>query len=254
MLTILDFKDFLVRCSLCALLCFSAPLAFSEELIFTYWLEALEPFAIRNGAKLEGGIVKDIGDELAARMELKPKYIELPTKRVAIMVTEGDAHISCLTNPKWEGNPENYHWSPVLFKGSDNFLIKQDQANKLKSIADLHGKRIGVYRGYVYSEQITALFEQGKAEPIYVGSLSTGIRLIEMGRLDTIIDFGSIIEYEIKKQGLGERFVISSMDADTFDFHCSYSLKIPYDAQALDAHLLNMKKEGFFEQVYDKYR
>ena len=236
------------------MLCFSAPLAFSEELIFTYWLEALEPFAIRADSKLEGGIVKDIGDELAARMNLKPKYIELPTKRVAIMVTEGDAHISCLTNPKWEGKPEDYHWSPVLFKGSDNFLIKQDQANKMKTIADFHGKRIGVYFGYTYSKKISALFEQGKAESVQVDSLSIGIKLIEMGRLDTIIDFGSLIEYEIKKQGLGETFAISSMDADIFDFHCSYSLKIPYDAQVLDAHLLKMKQEGFFEQINDKYR
>ena len=254
MLTILNFKGFLVRCSLCLVIFFSAPPAFSEELIFTYWLEALEPFAIRADFKLEGGIVKDIGDELAARMKLKPKYIELPTKRVAMMVTKGDAHISCLTNPKWEENSNNYHWSPVLFKGSDNFLIKKSQADKMKSITDLHGKRIGVYHGYVYSEQITELFEQGKAEAIKIDSLSLGVKLIELDRLDTIIDFGSIIEYEIKRQGLGDTLTVSSMDADIFDFHCSYSLKMPYDAQAVDAHLLKMKQEGFFEQINNKYR
>jgi len=247
-------KGFLSKFVLCVLFCLSAPIAASQELIFTYWLEALEPFAIRYDHKLTGGMVKDIGDELAARMKLEPKYIELPTKRVAIMVAEGDAHISCLTNPKWEEKPESYHWSPVLFEGSDNFLVRLDQEDSIKTIDDLKGKHVGTYNGYVYSEEITALFNKGEAEPVQIGNLETGFRLVTMGRLDTVIDFGSIIEYEIKKRNLDQQLTIAPVDADVFDFYCSYSLKIPYDAEVLDAHILQMKQEGFFEKVQNKYR
>lgn len=230
------------------------PIAASQELIYTYWLEALEPFAIRFNGQLTGGMVKDIGDELALRMKLTPKYIELPTKRVDIMLKEGNAHISCLTNPKWEQNPDDYHWSPVLFEGSDNFLVRKDQFESIKSIADFEGKRIGTYNGYVYSEQVTQLFEQGKAESVRVGNLTTAMRLVDMERLDTVIDFGSIIEYEIKKQHLERRLTIAGVDADVFDFHCSYSLKIPYDAALLDSHISKMKQEGFFKKMQEKYR
>lgn len=245
---------YLARLPLFFALWLSAPIALSEELIFTYWTEALEPFAIRSNSQLKGGILKDIGDELAKRMKLETKYIELPTKRVAIMVKQGGAHVSCLTNPKWEENSADYHWSPVLFEGSDNFLVKRDEAVTIGAIKDLQGKRVGTYHGYTYSEEIMSLFEQGKAEPVQVGNLSTGIRLVEMGRLDTLIDFGSIIEYEIKKRGLGEKLTIAPVDADVFDFHCSYSLKMPYDALELDGHLLKMKQEGFFEKIQNKYR
>lgn len=248
-------KRFLSSFVLCVILDLSASVALaSEKLIYTYWMEALEPFAIRYNGQLTGGMVKDIGDELASRMELTPIYIELPTKRVALMVTEGDAHISCLTNPKWEEKPADYHWSPVLFEGSDNFLVRKDQIDSIKSIADLEGKRIGTYNGYVYSEQITQLFEDGKAEAVRVGNLATAMRLVDMGRLDTVIDFGSIIEYEIKKQNMQSRLTIASLNADTFDFHCSYSLKSPYDAELLDAHLLKMKQEGFFKTLQQSYR
>lgn len=238
----------------CMVLYLFAPVAAAQELIYTYWLEALEPFAIRYNGQLTGGMVKDIGDELASRMKLTPKYIELPTKRVDIMIKEGNAHISCLTNPKWEQNPDDYHWSPVMFQGSDNFLVRKDQIDSIKSIADFEGKRIGTYNGYVYSDQVTQLFEQDKAESLRVGNLVTAMRLIDRGRLDTVIDFGSIIEYELKKQNMQGRLDIASVDADVFDFHCSYSLKIPYDAALLDAHIVKMKQEGFFKRVQDKYR
>lgn len=247
-------KGFLSNVVLFIAFYLSAPMVASHELIFTYWLEALEPFAIRYNHKLTGGMIKDIGDELAARMKHKPMYIELPTKRVAIMVTEGDAHISCLTNPKWEEKPENYHWSPVLFEGSDNFLVRQDQKDSIKTISDLKGKRIGTYNGYVYSEEIMALFDRGEAESVQIGNLATGVKLVAMGRLDTVIDFGSIIEYEIKTLNLGQQLAIASIDADVFDFHCSYSLKMPYDAEVLDAHILQMKQEGFFDKIQSKYR
>ncbi|WP_250655729.1 substrate-binding periplasmic protein [Alkalimarinus coralli] len=247
-------KRLLAWCSLCVTVIVSAPSAWSEELIFTYWNEALEPFAIRSNNKLVGGMVKDIGDELAERANLKPKYIELPTKRVAIMVTSGEAHVSCLTNPKWEEKPDNYHWSSVLFEGTDNYLIRLEDVNTLNSVADFEGKRIGTYNGYVYNQEIMSLFAEGKAESVPVGSLATGMRLVEMGRLDTVIDFGAIIEYEIKKQGLENKLAIATVDADVFGLHCSYSLKMPYDAEMLDNHLLDMKKEGFFEQLQARYR
>ena len=247
-------KVLLSRLIVWTVFCLLASPVGAQQLIFTYWLEALEPFAIRSEHKLTGGMVKDIGDELAARMKLEAKYIELPTKRVAIMVTEGDAHVSCLTNPKWEENPKNYHWSPVLFQGSDNFLVKQDRVGSIKTISDLKGKRVGTYNGYVYREEIMVLFDKGEADAVQIGNLETGIRLVKMDRLDTVIDFGSILEYEIKKRNLDETLTIAPVDADVFDFHCSYSLKAPFDARVLDAHIEQMKQEGFFDQVQNKYR
>jgi len=128
------------------------PLVNADELIFTYWMNAQEPFVIRSEQRLSGGIVKDIGDELSRRMSLTPKYLELPTKRIYSMIVSGKAHLTCLSNPKWEENPDAFGWSPVLFKGTDNFLVTVKNKSSIQSFDDLRGKRVGTYNGYIYNK------------------------------------------------------------------------------------------------------
>ncbi len=247
-------KGFFLNYALLIVLSLFPPMTLSNELIFTYWTEALKPFAIRSENHLSGGIIKDIGDELSARMQLTPKYIELPTKRISMMVTSGRAHVVCLNNPKWVQHPEIYHWSPALFQGSDNFLIKRSPNDKIKTLADLEGMRVGTYNGYVYNEGIMRLFERKLAQPFQVSDFEHGMKLVVAERIDTLIDFGSIIAYEIKSRGLGDILTMAETPADTFDFYCGYSLQIPYDSNKLDDYLVQMKQEGFFEQMLARYR
>lgn len=247
-------KGFFSNYALLLVLSLFPPMTTANELVFTYWAEALEPLAIRSEGDLSGGIIKDIGDELSARMQLTPKYIELPTKRISMMVNSGRAHVVCLNNPKWVQRPEIYHWSPALFQGTDNFLINRSQDGKIKTLADLEGMRIGTYNGYVYNEAIMRLFEQKQAQPVQVSDFEHGMKLVEAERIDTLIDFGSIIAYEIKSRDLGDILTMAETPADTFDFYCGYSLQIPYDSNKLDEYLAKMKQEGFFERVLARYR
>lgn len=226
----------------------------SPRLIFSYWTDARPPFVFIEDGKLTGGILKEIGDELAANVGLSPHYIETPVKRIEQQLQIGAIHADCITNPIWKDTPDRYHWSPVLFKGADRFLVKKGKEFEINTFADLKGRRVGTYNGYVYHPDIMAMFQKGEAFSEQVAGIELGVRLVNLGRLDTLIDFGTLLEYQIKSLGLKDSLTLANQHADDFDLQCAFSKKLPVRAELLEQHLNQLIQAGFIKEVTSKYR
>lgn len=225
----------------------------SNNLIFSFWSNASAPFAIVQHGQLQGGIIQELAIELGKRAGFRPKFQHVPVKRIEELLRNGGIHVDCVTNPMWKESPEIYTWSPILFNGADRFIVRKNSSLKIDTFDDLRGKSIGVYNGYIYNPQITSMFNSGQAKAVQVIDISHGIQLVELARLDTLIDFGVLLKYEIKSKKLNDQLTLANLHADDYTLHCAYSPHIPMDTDQLNLHLQNMKEEGVIESILRKY-
>lgn len=103
---------------------------------------------IRKG-ELVGGLLKDIGDEIARRLGREPVYLVLPSKRLDAAMAAGEADITCNQRPEWRSTP--LIWTRPLYRDR-GWLIARPGAEPVRRMEDLAGKRVGMVQGYVYSD------------------------------------------------------------------------------------------------------
>ena len=226
----------------------------AEPLRFSYWTEATEPFVFFEDEVLSGGIIKDIGDNLGRALNRDVTYLELPTPRIEPFLQSGKLDIDCVTSPIWKEKPETYHWSPVLFDGADRFLIRVGAENSISNFEDLTGRTLGIYNGYVYNPEIMQLIESGDIATVKVRDLSHAIKLLELKRIDAIIDFGVILKYQLKNKTLSEHLVLAKLPADEFQLHCAYSKKLNIENKILQEAFAKLIESGVLQKLLSQYR
>lgn len=105
-------------------------LADDKTLTFSYWSQAGPPFVFlddKNPNRIERGLVKDLAELISVHLNVSPRFVNIPVKRLESQLVKGDIDLNCITNPIWKKHPEKYHWSPALFNGSDRFLVKSSR-------------------------------------------------------------------------------------------------------------------------------
>lgn len=223
------------------------------EIIFSYWHESGPPFVVEKDNVLTGGIVKDIGDRVAKELNLQPKYILIPTKRVEIRLAEGGIHVACMSNPQWFENGDLYDWSEALFGATDNFIVKAGNENSIMEWDDLDGKRIGVYVNYVYHPNVMKKFAEKKTVPVKVSGFEAALNLLSHNRLDAVIDFGIIARSYLKENNLQDEFKFAQKAADEFELYCAISKKSPHDAEGIRSAIKKIVDRGDIDKVLENY-
>ncbi len=226
----------------------------TESLNFTYWKDATPPFLIEEEGQPVAGIIKDLADGIASKLELDAKLLLLPVARIEPHLKSGMADIDCLTSPIWKETPDAYHWSPKLFSGYDRFLLSPELNESLHTFADLKGLTLGIYQGYVYHPDIMSMIQRGDVKTVKLDGVEHGIKLLNLKRIDALIDFGVLLSYQIDKHQLQDRLVLSDFAADEFDLHCAYSKKIKHDPAVLDQAITQIIKSGEMNKILQAYR
>jgi len=244
---------FLSKPLFCLMLVFS-PLSVSEPLRFSYWPEATPPFVFVDNGAVYSGIIKELGDAIGGALNIPVTFINIPTQRTDSQLEEGLIDLSCITNPIWKKAPEAYHWSPSLFKGADRFLVKKQLQHKIKSFSDLKGLTIGIHKWYVYHETIMGMIESGEVNTIKISGIEQGVQLLSLGRIDALIDFQALLQYQIKALNLGNQFALADKYADQYDLHCAYSKKMPVSRDAVDAVINKLISSGKLDAMLSHYR
>jgi polar amino acid transport system substrate-binding protein len=122
-------------------------MAAPRELVMLAPLNHTMPIAQFNGNELTGGILKDLGDLLAAKMGRTARYVAVPSRRVGMMLAHGEADGLCLVQPHWIDG--DFHWSPELIPTGGVVLARAD-APLISRLDDLRGKKVGTVSGYRY--------------------------------------------------------------------------------------------------------
>ena len=233
---------------------FASALQAEDTLTFSYWTKASAPFVFVKGNKLEGGIIRDLGEALASKLGKQAEFINLPSRRIEPYLISGDVDFDCVTNPIWKDKADAYRWSPALFDGADRFLVREGKNNDITAFIDLKGKILGIYQGYVYHPDIMSMIDKGEVATVKVSDVEKGVYLLGLKRIDALIDFGVILAYQIKDQNLKGTMTMASHPADTFKLHCAYSHKVGVDYKLIDNAFRELSQDGSIQRILGKYR
>jgi len=226
----------------------------ADAIKFSYWDQASAPFVFIEDQQLTGGIIKELGDEIARELKLSAEYTQLPVARVEVYLDSGEIDATCITSPIWKKNPKNYHWSPVLFEGADRFLVRKSGNLEINSFDDLRGLNVGIYNGYTYHPEIMKMIQSEAINPIKVADLEKGIQLLRLKRIDTIVDFGVLLRYQLLKKSLHNELTLADAHADNFSLSCAYSKKSAIPPKHLDAAIEKIISTGKLQTILSRYR
>lgn len=99
-----------------------------------------------NGA-LTGGILWDLGELIARRLGRSVRFVTVPSRRVGLALTHGDADGVCLVQPAWIDGP--FQWS-ADFIPTGGVVLSRTDAPPIVRLTDLRGKKVGTVAGYRY--------------------------------------------------------------------------------------------------------
>lgn len=227
-----------------------------KQLTFSYWSEAGPPFvflADSNQQEIENGLVKDLAELISTRLAATPKYVNIPVKRIESQLYTGAIDFDCITNPIWKQQPKDYHWSPALFKGADRFMIKSSRNQVIDQFTDLKGKTLGIYKSYTYHPKIMKMIKDGDINTVKLSNIDHGIKLLQLDRIDALIDFDIILNYKIKHNH-PKTLALADLYAEKYDLFCAYSKKVKFEKVQLDKIFNNMITQGEISQLLLRYK
>lgn len=127
----------------------SSPKAPPAPLVFVAPTNLAPPLADFDGERLRGGILRDIGEAIAARLQREARFVAMPSKRVGEALAEGLADGVCHVLPRWISG--DLVWSaPLIANGG--VLVARADAPTVRTIADLAQVPVGTVIGYRYHD------------------------------------------------------------------------------------------------------
>ena len=214
-----------------------------------------EPYTIKKGETLVGGVLKDMMDELGKRIDKSVEYKIVPRKRHLQSAINGEVDTLCLYNPAWMENPEEVLWSKPLFKEKNIFIMNKKKKFSIKSLSDLKGKKVGTIRGYYYSPDLMKNFKNKTIERVDVTTLNQNFEKLEKSRIDALIDSDILMAHYVKANNGKDKFDYGEMVESSHDLFCYFSKKtMSQSYEQVKNTLEKMRSEGFIDNAIKKYR
>jgi polar amino acid transport system substrate-binding protein len=105
------------------------------------------PIAQFRDGVLTGGILWELGEQIAARLGRTVRFVTIPSRRVGLALSHGDADGVCLVQPSWIDG--SFDWTAELIPTGGVVLARTD-APPIARVSDLRGKKLGTVAGYRY--------------------------------------------------------------------------------------------------------
>lgn len=232
----------------------SADPAQAEALRFSYWNEATAPWVNQDVSAPHKGILLDIGTLIAKNLGADAQFVKLPVIRIQSWLQEGKIDLDCVANPAWREKPELYQWTPTLFRDYDGLLVRKGQAATIKELKDLIGKKVAIYQNYTYRTDFTQMMTSGQIEAINMADLETGMKLLRLGRVDAVVDFGIVLQYHLRDSKIASEFELAQGHLEDFDLQCAYTKAMPIKPERMNDSIRKLVENGAIESVLVKYR
>ena len=222
----------------------------AKELIVVFGDYDSKPYTFFTNQTLSGGIIKDIMDEIGVELNIKIKYVNIPSKRVSNFLLDGKVHIRLITNPKWFKNHKQFHWSTALFQDKDRIVIREEDKSLIKTIKDLNEKRLGTIRGYKYQ-----ILKDNNIIRDDVRTLESNFKRLDRAIIDALIHSDILIDYYIKRNQAHTQYIILEETASSHSIHAMYSKNnLPISYKEIDAAFIKLKENGTIQKILDRYK
>lgn len=231
--------------TLCAM-AHGTAMAEPQEIVFIAPTNHTMPMAQFQDGTLVDGVLKNLGDLIARRMERRAVYVSVPSKRVSEVLAAGGADALCYVIPLWIDG--SYHWTRP-FIPSTALVVARSDAPIVKSLDALAGKPVGTVFGYRYPEAERVLGKRFVREDAPTTELN--FRKLVVGRMQYAMIDQVAFEYRMRQDpSLALRKDVAYATVVT---QCAFSLhsKIPF-AQAEHA-IDTLVHDGSVAAVLNQY-
>ncbi|MFZ5723090.1 MAG: substrate-binding periplasmic protein [Pseudomonadota bacterium] len=180
-----------------------------------------EPYAIVDGDRLVDGIIHDIGTLVAGRLAVPVEFVEVPRARNEEQLRSNRIDVVCITNREWMARPDDFLWSPRLFREA-GAVIQRSGTAPWTQLADLEGKRIGTIIGYRYPN-VEPLFAADRARRDDATDLASNMQRLAIGRLDAVIDSDIPARWWLTHNDRTGRHAVAKFVTSRHDVQCAIS-------------------------------
>ncbi|MGB9802103.1 MAG: substrate-binding periplasmic protein, partial [Arcobacter sp.] len=208
------------------------------------------------------GKVGYVGDLLVEAMKArghKVEFVEVSYTRGLELVREGklDGTMACFR----EEAPDFIFPDFPLGKSNSTFFTLKDSSWKYTGTQSLkQATMIGVIDGYDYVDPTVMEYLNTKPNNVLAMKGEKPLeRLLEMllsGRITTIIEDKSVLEYKITQMGKSDLVKVSGVTDSVIDVFASFSPKIKNSkeyAKILSEETIKMRKDGRLQVLLEKY-
>jgi len=235
-----------------ALLCLLLALACGAkagpgELVFVAATNHNMPLSRFQNGELVDGLLKDLGDHIAQRMGLRPRYVSAPAKRVAEFLVSGRADGVCFVLPRWLPGP--FNWSQPLIPDS-GVLVARVEAPPVRVLSDLANKPVGTVLGYSYSmidSELGRAFVREDAP-----SMELNISKIQHGRMQYAIMGRMNAEYLMRADPQHKLRI--DFEFDPFMAQCAFSQKSTIPFGDVQRAIASLAADGSIDRLMQHYR
>ncbi len=157
-----------------------------KDIVLNYGKYLGQPYVDTDSSdQLQGGLIKVVGEELAAALGLHPRFMLTPRNRSAALLTTGEVDVILLSNPAWLADSERFVWTQPLFRESE--VVVALASAPVRTLADLKGKRIGTTLGFKYFGPIGEMLSRGELQRDDASSVRNSLQMLKGGRVDCVI-------------------------------------------------------------------
>ena len=222
------------------------PMAVEAPIVFASSNDSSLPLAAFRDNELTSGILKDLGDAIAAELHRRASYVVVPRKRLDQELQLGLVDGVCYYRPEWMNAQLN--WSEA-FITNDILLVASNRVPKPNKLEDVSGKTIGVVLGYKYPE-LNALRQNYQRDDALTMPLN--IKKLVAGRVQYAVIDRLSLDYQAKANP--EILNFSTLSITKINAACGFSLasKIPFDSVNQAVHKL--VKTGAVARILAQYR
>ncbi len=231
---------------LLALMTLCAPAQAQQEFVFIAATNNTMPLAQFDGRRLTGGILKDLGDAIAERLNRNAVYLDIPSKRVWDVLAKGEADGVCYVLPEWaEGS---FNWSkPLIPDGTA--VIAHPSAPVLRRLKDLANKPVGTVLGYHYPE-VEVLGNQFVRDD--APSMEHNLSKISAGRRQYAIVELTALAYRLRiapKVKLRTDLVVVNFKA-----RCGFSKRSAVPFASVEQAIAGLLGDGSIDRILARYQ
>ena len=219
----------------------------ADTIVFVASTANSPPLNIFTQGQLTGGIVKDVGDAIAARMGRNPSYMTLPRNRIGTALAAASADAICYAQPEWYSVPLN--WSHSFIPNTGTIVIGAHAA-PLTTLADLRGQVLGTVFGFFYPQIDAVIGQDYKRDE--APSEILNLEKIRGGRVPYAVADEMVLDWEARQHP--ELHSLKTLPLPEIKAGCALSPKsrVPLAdfSQTID-HLID---DGTMERIFSRYR
>lgn len=214
------------------------------------------PYTIFHADGTVEGVDVELLREMARRLKVKIKIVEVPWVRCLVDMEKGSADILSAALKRAEREKYMYYLEPPYIEYSTKcFYVKKGSGIVIKKYADIYKYKVGMTRGSAYFPQFD---DDERVNKVVVADTNQLIKMLLAEHIDVFIGTEEVIEYFILTNKNYDRSLFKKAAFEyklKTPFYFTVSRKSPFMRRVpeMEKILRDLHKEGFIQRVKDKY-